>query len=407
MNPILQMTGAIIGRHWGLMHPVFGEGMGVVIGYACGWIVGNLLIGLISCIFYEMMGMRLLTIMLAHFNRETMKKSLVYGAKLTAGTVMPFFTWGAIPVIMGALLPNFLELNEIWIVVYGLTFAYLETGASIFLSLMPSISESYSQNMIKLTQRYIDQGLRWGLMVTMMMGGAYIVFCGPLIEGLLPPQFSRAVGVLVLIHIFRFFDFFVRGPDQVFQATGRSGTFTVAAIVENATRITMSWFFIKWWGFHGLFWAFTGSAAIKALFVWPVMARYIIAPVFSFWQTFMNPALAAIGNYLILRAIVAALWHGPGHTANTWLVVMVTLLGSLPIYMFISAILGWDDAELREFKDAIELVPAPFLILAKFMYAIVDVGTSLSPLHNRFGAKLDVEASREAALLTAAKVQMH
>jgi hypothetical protein len=75
--------------------------------------------------------------------------------------------------------------------------------------------------------------------------------------------------------------------------------------------------------------------------------------------------------------------------------------------MFISALLGWDDAELREFKDAVELVPPPFLILAKLMYAVVNVGTSLSPLHNRFGAKLDVEAAQEAAQLTAAKVQMH
>jgi len=407
MIPALEMIGSIIGRHWGLMHPAFGEGMGVVIGFAFGFIVGHMLLGLISCVFYERMGMRLLTILLAHFNRDTMKKSIVYGAKLTAGTVMPFFTWGTVPVIMGALLPNFLELNEIWLVVYGLTFAYLETGASIFLSLMPSISESYSQNKIKLTQRYIDQGLRWGLMATTMMGGAYMVFCGPLIEGLLPPQFNRAVGVLVLIHTFRLFDFFVREPDQVFQATGRSGTFTIAAIVENATRIGLTWLFIKWWGFHGLFWAFTASAAIKALFIWPVMARYIIAPVFSVWQTFVNPALAALGNYYILRAIAVSLWQGPGHTANTWLVVMITLVGSLPLYMFISALLGWDDAELREFKDAVELVPPPFLILAKLMYAVVNVGTSLSPLHNRFGAKLDVEAAQEAAQLTAAKVQMH
>jgi hypothetical protein len=86
---------------------------------------------------------------------------------------------------------------------------------------------------------------------------------------------------------------------------------------------------------------------------------------------------------------------------------MITLLGSLPIYMFISSILGWDDAELREFKDAVELVPAPFRSLAQLMYAIVNLGTSLSPLHNRFLAKLDVEAAHEAALLTAAKVQMH
>jgi hypothetical protein len=169
----------------------------------------------------------------------------------------------------------------------------------------------------------------------------------------------------------------------------------------------MCWFFIKWWGFHGLFWAFTGAAILKSLFVWPVMARYIIAPVFSVWQTFVNPALAAIGNYLVLRAIVGAMWQGPGHTANTWLVVMVTLLGSLPIYMFMSALLGWDDAELREFKDAIDLVPPPFSIVARFMYAVVNLGTSLSPLHNRFPAKLDIEASRDAAILTSAKVQLH
>ena len=407
MNPAFQMIGASIGRHWGLMHPAYGEGMGVVMGFAFGYIVGNLTLGLISCVFYERMGMRLLTMMLAHFNRDTIKKSLAYGIKLTAGTVMPFFTWGTVPIIMGALLPNFLELNEIWIVVYGLTFAYLETGVSIFLSLMPSISESYSQNMIKLTQRYIDQGLRWGLMATTMMGGAYVVFCGPLIEGLLPPQFSRAVGVLVLVHIFRLFDFFVREPDQVFQAVGRSGTFTIAAIIENAFRIGMTWFFIKWWGFHGLFWAFSASAAIKALFVWPVMARYIIAPVFSVWQTFVNPIVSAFANYFILRAIATALWHGPGHTANTWLVVMLTLIGSLPIYMFISALLGWDDEELREFKDAVDLIPPPFAIFARITYAIVNVGCALSPLHNRFPARLNAEAALEAAQLTAAKVQMH
>ena len=41
------------------------------------------------------------------------------------------------------------------------------------------------------------------------------------------------------------------------------------------------------------------------------------------------------------------------------------------------------------------------------MYAVVNIGTALSPLHNRFTSKLDGEASREAALLTAAKVVMH
>jgi hypothetical protein len=75
--------------------------------------------------------------------------------------------------------------------------------------------------------------------------------------------------------------------------------------------------------------------------------------------------------------------------------------------MFISAMLGWDDAELAEFKDAVELVPTPFRAFAQMMYAIVNVGTSLSPLHNRFLGKLGDEAALEASQLTAAKVEMH
>jgi O-antigen/teichoic acid export membrane protein len=406
MNPVVQMSGAILGRHWGLMHPIFGEGMGVVMGFACGSIFGNLLIGLISSLFYHQMGMRLLTIVLAHFDGDTIRKSILYGVKLTAGSVMPLLSWGAVPIAMAALLPNFLELNEIWLLIYGLTFAYLETGVYIFSTMMPSMSESYSQEMRALTQRYIDQGLRWGLIATTMMGGAYVVFCGPLIAGLLPPQYRRAIGVLILIHIFRLFDFFTRAPDQVFQAAGRSGTFTWAALIEHVTRVILVWFFIKWWGFHGLFWAFSAAAVLKAIFVWPVMAKYIIDPVFSVWQTFVNPMVAAVGNYLILSAIASAIWRGPGDWTNTWLTVIITLLGSLPIYMFICAFLGWDDAELREFKDAVDMVPAPFGVIAHMMYAIVDLGTRLSPFHNRFPSKLDEEASREAAMLTSAKVAM-
>jgi len=66
-------------------------------------------------------------------------------------------------------------------------------------------------------------------------------------------------------------------------------SFTWAALIEHVTRVILVWFFIKWWGFHGLFWAFSAAAVLKAIFVWPVMAKYIIDPVFSVWQTFLNP----------------------------------------------------------------------------------------------------------------------
>jgi O-antigen/teichoic acid export membrane protein len=406
LNPLMQMGFAIYGRHWGLEHPVFGEGLGVVLGFAIGGIAANLLMCLFCAVFTHWVGIRLVTLFLAHFDRDTIKRALIYGAKLTGGQVAGALSWGLTPVIMGALLSNYLELTEIWILVYALTFAYTETGAYIFTTLMPSISESYSQRMLQLTRRYIDQGMRWALMIGALLAGAYIAFLDVFIHGLLPPQFLRATGVLVLIHIYRVADFSTRLPDQVFLGTGRTGLFTWTQIAEHGGRIALSWYLIKWYGFEGLFYAFTLSALLKSALAWPLMAKLIVMPVFSIWQTFLNPTLAGIGNYFILRAFADAVWQGPGHTASAWVVVLFCLFGSLPVYMFLSGLLGWDRASLREFRDAAEIVPRPFGVLARFAYRVVAFGCSLSPLQERFPGRLVKEAFDEAAILTASKAEL-
>jgi len=406
LTPLFAMLFAVLGRHWGLQNPVFGEGLGAVLGYAIGATVANLVMCAGCMAFTHWVGMRLVTIFLAHFDRDTIRRALLYGSKLTGGLAAATLSWGLMPVIMGALLPNYLELNEIWILVYGFTFAYVETGAYVFLTLMPSISESYSQSMMKLTQRYIDQGVRWGLIIGGVLGGAYIAFLDVFIQGLLPPQFMRAVGVLLLIHIYRVADFSNRLPDQVFQGTGRTGLYTWTQLVEHGGRIALAWYLIKWYGFEGLFYAFILSAVLKSLIAWPLMAKLIVRPVFSIWQTFINPAAAALGNYLILRGCALAIWQGPGETASAWLAVLFCLFGSLPIFMFLSGLLGWDRASLREFRDAAEIVPKPFGVLARFAYRVVALGCSLSPLQERFPGRLVKEAFDEAATLTASKAEL-
>jgi O-antigen/teichoic acid export membrane protein len=406
LNPLVQMTCGIYMRHWGLMHPVFGEGMAVVFGFAIGGVIANLLMGLFCAIFYEKMGFKLVTIFLAHFDSDTIKKSIVYGAKLTGGSVSIALSWGLIPVIMGMLLPNFLELNEIWILTYGLTFAYLETGAYIFTTLMPSISESYSQHMIQLTRRYLDQGLRWGIMVTSMLGGAFVAFSQAFVHGLLPPQFARAASVMVLMHLWRATDFTTRLPDQVFQGVGRTGTYTWTAVVEHGGRIILAWYLMKWYGFPGVFYAFMLSSILRSLIAWPLMGYLVAWPSLSVWQTIVNPTLAALANYAMLRAFVAAVWAGPGHAGTAWLAVLGCLFGSLPIYMFLSGLIGWDGAALAEFRDAAELVPAPFGAIARLAHRLVELGSLLSPLGDRFAGRLVAEAANEAAELTALKAEL-
>jgi hypothetical protein len=108
-----------------------------------------------------------------------------------------------------------------------------------------------------------------------------------------------------------------------------------------------------------------------------------------------------------MRSFALAVWQGPGHVGSAWLVVLVSLLGSLPIYMLISGLLGWDDASLAEFRDAAELVPSPFGAIARMAHAVVQFASKLSPLHDRFPGKLEEEAASEAAELTALKAELH
>src|SRR5258708_3463541 len=364
LNPVVQMICGIYMRHWGRMHPVFGEGMGVVFGFAIGGVIANLLMGLFCSIFYEKMGFNLATIFLAHFDRETIKKSIIYGAKLTGGQAAVAISWGLVPVMMAILLPDFLELNEIFLLTFVFSFAYLETGAYIFTTLMPSISESYSQFKIALTRRYLDQGLRWAIMVSSVRGAAFVAFSDVSIKGLLPPQFIRAATVMWLMHLWRLADFTTRLPDQVFQGVGRTGTYTWTALLEHVSRVILTWYMLKWYGFEGVFYAFMISSVLRAIVAWPLMGYLVAWPALSVWQTLVNPILSSLGTYVIMRSFALAVWQGPGYVGSAWLVVLASLIGSLPIYMLLSGLLGWDDASLAEFRHPPQLLPPPFPPLA-------------------------------------------
>jgi hypothetical protein len=87
--------------------------------------------------------------------------------------------------------------------------------------------------------------------------------------------------------------------------------------------------------------------------------------------------------------------------------VLISLVGSLPIYMTLSGLLGWDRASLAEFRDAAELVPAPFGKIARTAHRIVEWASQMSPLNNRFPGNLVEEAAVEARELTALKAELH
>jgi hypothetical protein len=292
------------------------------------------------------------------------------------------------------------------VIVYGLTLGYLEASTFIFSNLMPSISESMAAGKIALTRRYIDQGLRWGLLMLAILGGAYVAFSDIFIRGLLPHQFARAVGVIALMHVWRMIDFTARMPDEVLQATGRTGLLSWAITIEHVSRILLIVLLLGEFGFPALFYASIIGSVIKSLVSWFMMIRFVIKPVISWWQTVASPVATGLVNYALLRAIVMSFWKGPEHPLNSSAMLMIALLSALPICMFVSGYLGWDENSLLEFRDAVELVPTPFDRVARFALSMLLIGTSVSPFEDRFPAKLGGEAALEAKIVSASEADL-
>ncbi|MGO9606537.1 MAG: lipopolysaccharide biosynthesis protein [Candidatus Binataceae bacterium] len=404
LTPIIQMSCGIYGRRWGLMHPVFGEGMGVVFGFAIGSFIAHTLMIAISAIFYRAVGFRISTIFLAHFNRDTVIHALSYGLKLSGGRALAAAGTALVPFLMGRRLDNFLELNELFLVVFALTLGYLEASAYIFSMIMPSISESIAAGKMALTRRYIDQALRWGLIALAMLGAPFFAFSDIFIRGLLPHQFARAAAVIALMHLWRMIDFSSRLPDEVFQGTGRTGLLSWTLVAEHVSRIMLIGIFMKAFGFAGVFYAFILSSLLKSSVAWALMIRFVIKPVVSGWQTLASPAITAVVNYAILRAIAMSAWQR--NPLNTGLIVASTLFVSLPICMFLSGWLGWDRTSIDEFREAADLVPWPLDHAARFALYLLEWGASLSPLEGRFPSKLTAEAAAEAADLNILEAPM-
>ena len=148
--------------------------------------------------------------------------------------------------------------------------------------------------------------------------------------------------------------------------------------MEHISRIILIGGFLRAFGFAGVFYAFILSSMLKSVFAWLLMIRFVIKPIVSWWQTLASPAITAVVNYAILRAIAMSSWQGAGHPLNTGLTVVAILFASLPICMFVSGLLGWDRQSIEEFRDAADLVPWPLDHLARFALYILEWGAGLS-----------------------------
>ncbi len=404
----------LIFRYWGASNPIFGEALGGAIGQAIGYYMGEWLTFVISIYLFKKLGFSMSTLFRIDFKSEQVKKALKFGVKWTIGAAAVPLVWFYQMILISTNLLNWSALQGQYQLAWDV--AIMVSVVGLFMEgMLGGISEAFSHAKKKLTALYNALGLKWGAFFTFWFVSALAAVGSRAIIGAAGPEWSYAADLLVFFLIFQVIGFWSWLGDWVFAGAERTGLAAVVWILEQLLRAAFMTFFvitepvifgIYLGGMPGIIMGYTLGLVIKDVAVWTLVRRYIVAPKFYVWQSYIGPAIAALANFLILEFTGSLIWDGDLITSA--LIFFIAVVPSLYIFSFFSGITGtWDKNTLGEFERASGMVRMRGVgWMARRFYGAVALGARISPLHDRFPIDIYEEAMIEAEELTREKKQL-
>lgn len=407
--PLVGLVGVVFtlaARSWGLHHPRFGEVFGAAIGGGISAFFAQWIILAISILFYKQIGYSIKTIFLAHFDWDTVKRSLSYGLKILPGQIAPVIALCAEPIILSYYLDNYLEIISMLIAVLWINGVIHSPGNFLNHNLLPSISESYSHGYLSLCRLYIDQGIRWYLVFFLSLLPGFVVFGSDIFVAIVPEQWSRAADLMSIGLMVGLSNVIAKMPDETFKGAGFPHFYTFTNILEHGLRLILMIQLIPQFGAAGMLYSYIAASLVKGIIAWYLLHRYIFSQKISWWQSIIAPIL---GSGIIL-SICGVFYTVLGiDTPQEALPLVLLFVLLVPFAFFLNGLLGgFDDEALEEFNKALALNLAT-RTFGKLFYFSTVFGAKISPLHGRFTsvnwkqAKIDIEAlSKEKVALAAA-----
>ncbi len=406
----------LIFRWWGTQNPIFGEALGGAIGQAVGMYFTEWLTFAVSIYLFKKLGFKPMTLFRVDFRSEQIKKALKFGAKWAFGASIVPIVWTYQMILVSTHLLNWSALQGQFQLAWDL--AIMVSVVGLFMeSMLGGISEAHSHVKKRLTELYTVEGLKWGAFFVFWLVSSLAAVGPRAILGAAGSDWAYAAVLFQFFLIFQIMGFWSWLGDWVFAGAERTGLAAGVWILEQSIRaVAMTYFVITapvvfgiyLGGMPGIIIGYCVGLFVKNIAVWYLIRKYIAAPKFYVWQTYIGPALAAVVNYILLEMLSRLLWGGIDDIGSSALLFFIGVLPSLYIYSFVSGLSGtWDDNTLNEFKRASRMVRIRGLgWLSRRFYGSVALGARISPLHNRFPIDIYDEAMQEAKELTLAKKQL-
>ncbi|MEM2143309.1 MAG: hypothetical protein QXQ81_08640, partial [Candidatus Thorarchaeota archaeon] len=281
--------------------------------------------------------------------------------------------------------------------------------------MLGGISEAYSHKKMELTKLYTAQGLKYGAFFVFWLISVLAAVGPRAILGAAGPQWAYAAHLLWFFLLFQLMGFWSWLGDWMFAGADRTGLAALVWVLEQAIRAVAMTLFVIYepvvlgvylGGMPGIIVGYCIGLFVKDIAAWVIIRRTISSPKLYIWQSYVGPAIAAVGNFIVLELFSQMVWQNDLITSA--FIFFVGTLPSLYLFSFLSGISGtWDDRTMKEFKRAAGMVRIRGIgWLARRFYGSVALGAAISPLHDRFPIDIYDSAMAEADELTRQKKQL-
>ncbi len=415
-NIVAPYIAILVFRIWGNQHPIFGEALGGAIGQAVGMYFTEWLTFGVSVYMFKKLGFKPGTLFRVDFGSEQIKKALKFGAKWALGASIVPIVWAYQMILVSTHLLNWSALQGQFQLAWDL--AIMVSVVGLFMeSMLGGISEAHSHMKQRLTELYTVEGLKWGAFFVFWLVSSLAAVGPRAILGAAGQDWAYAGVLFQFFLLFQIMGFWSWLGDWMFAGAERTGLAAAVWVLEQSIRaVAMTYFVITesvvfgiyLGGMPGIIVGYCIGLFAKNIVVWTLIRKYIAAPKFYLWQTYIGPAIAAIANFLILEVFARLIWGGVDDIGSSALLFFIGVFPSLYWYSFLSGLTGaWDKNTLQEFNRASSMVKTRGLgWLSRRFYGSVALGARVSPLHDRFPIDIYEEAMQEAKELTMEKKQL-
>jgi len=397
-----------LGRLWGGANPIFGEALGAGVGYALARYFDYWMTFFFSLYLFKKQGYSPSTCFRVDFTKDEFKETMSYGSRLAFGESFVQIGWFIQILLTSAYIANYSQ--ELGYYQLAWTVGMMIQIITLYgQSLLGGYSEAYSHKKENLTKLYIYEGFRWGnyfgyflISVLFAVGNIFLIgAAGPDIGG----PASQYLPLILIFHGFGIYSWLV---DAVFQGTGKTGYAAAVWILEQVIRALFMWILVTiFYDMRLVIIAYWPAVLTKDIVAWIIVRKKISNFKLYPFKTFITPFIAAVINFFVLGFIGNLVFNIElgDKIINTALIFLVGVFIFIFFYAFIEGLLGgYDDNTLKEFEKASTMVKTPLIRhFAKGIYKSAELGSRISPLHNKFPIDIYESGMEEAFELTLEK----